>query len=69
MTETYKEKSVELLSLDLQSFNLQKFNFYVEVIKDKEDKKIASILLEAMTNYISSDKFFWDITYASIGLH
>ena len=64
LTETYKEKSVEILSLDLQSFNLQKFNFYVEVIKDKEDKKIASILLEAMTNYISSDKFFWDRTYA-----
>jgi hypothetical protein len=64
LTETYKDKSVELLSLDLQSFNLQKFNFYVEVIKDKEDKKIASTLLEAMTNYISSDKFFWDRTYA-----
>ena len=63
LTETYKEKSVELLSLDLQSFNLQKFNFYVEVVKDKEDKKIASTLLEAMTNYISSDKFFWDRTY------
>jgi hypothetical protein len=64
LTETYKEKSVELLSLDLQSFNLQKFNFYVEVIKDKEDKKLASTLLDAMTNYISSDKFFWDRTYA-----
>jgi hypothetical protein len=64
LTEAYKEKSVELLSLDLQSFNLQKFNFYVEVIKDKEDKKIASTLLEAATNYISSDKFFWDRTYA-----
>lgn len=63
LTETYKKKSVDLLSLDLQSFNLQKFNFYVEVIKDKEDKKIASTLLEAMTNYISSDKFFWDRTY------
>jgi hypothetical protein len=64
LTKTYKEKSVEHLSLDLQSFNLQKFNFYVEVIKDIEDKKIASTLLEAMTNYISSDKFFWDRTYA-----
>lgn len=64
LTETYKEKSVELLSLDLQSFNLQKFNFYVEVIKGKEDKRIASTLLEAITNYISSDKFFWDRTYA-----
>lgn len=64
LTETYKEKSVELLSLDLQSFNFQKFNFYVEVIKDKEDKKIASTLFEAMTNYISSDKFYWDNTYA-----
>ena len=64
LTKTYKEKSVEHLSLDLQSFNLQKFNFYVEFIKDKEDKKIASTLLEAMTNYISSDKFFWDRTYA-----
>ncbi|MDD3044408.1 MAG: hypothetical protein PHF33_02965 [Candidatus Delongbacteria bacterium] len=64
LTETYKEKFVELLSLDLQSFNLQKFNFYVEVIKDKEDKKNASTLLEAMTNFISSDKFFWDRTYA-----
>lgn len=64
LTETYKEKSVALISLDLKSFNLQKFNFYVEVIKDKEDKKIASTLLEAMANYISSDKFFWDRTYA-----
>ncbi|MBA4257920.1 MAG: hypothetical protein C0446_02070 [Chitinophaga sp.] len=64
LTETYKEKSVELLSLDIQSFNFQKFNFYVEVIKDKEDKKNASTLLEAVTNYISSDKFFWDRTYA-----
>lgn len=64
LTETYREKSIGLLSLDLQSFNLQKFNFYVEVIKDKEDKKIASTLLDAMVNYISSDKFFWDRTYA-----
>ncbi|MBS1578309.1 MAG: hypothetical protein JST29_01560 [Bacteroidetes bacterium] len=64
LTETYKETSVDLLSLDLKSFNLQKFNFYVEVIKDKEDKKIATTLLEAMTNYICSDKFFWDRTYA-----
>ncbi len=64
LTETYKEKSVEFLNLDLQSFNLQKFNFYVEIIKDKEYKKNASTLLEAMTNYISSDKFFWDRTYA-----
>lgn len=63
LTETYKEKSVELLSLDLQSLNLQKFNFYVEVIKDIEDKKKASTLLEAMINYLSSDKFFWDRTY------
>jgi len=64
LTETYKEKPVEHFSLDLQSFNLQKFNFYVEAIKDKEDSKIASALLEAMTNYVSSDKFFWDRTYA-----
>lgn len=63
LTETYKETSVELLSLDLQSFNLQKFNFYVELIKDKEDKKNASTLLGAMVNYISSDKFYWDKTY------
>lgn len=63
LTETYKQ-SVELLSLDLQSFNLQKFNFYVEVIKDKKDKKIASSLLEAITHYISSEKFFWDSTFA-----
>ncbi len=63
LTETYKKKSAELLSLDLQSFNLQKFNFYVEVIKDKKDKKIASTLLGAMVNYISSDKFYWDKTY------
>ena len=63
MTETYKEKSVTLLTLDLQSFNLQKLNFYVEVIKAKEDKKNASTLLEAMIKYISSDKFFWDRTY------
>jgi hypothetical protein len=63
LTETYKEKSVALLSLDFQSFNLQKFNFYVEVIKAKEDKKNASTLLEAMIKYISSDKFFWDRTY------
>ena len=64
LTETYKEQSVELLSSDLKSFNLQKFNFYIEVIRDKEDKKFASTLLEAITNYISSDKFFWDRTYA-----
>lgn len=63
LTEVYKEKCVEFLSLDLQSFNLQKFNFYVELIKDKEDKKNASILLGAMVNYISSDKFYWDKTY------
>ena len=63
LTETYKEKSVTLLTLDLQSFNLQKLNFYVEVIKAKEDKKNASTLLEAMIKYISSDKFFWDRTY------
>lgn len=64
LTKTYKEKSAELLSLDLELFNLQKFNFYVEVIKDNEDKNIASTLLEALTNYVSSDKFFWDRTYS-----
>ncbi|MFD2903801.1 hypothetical protein [Sphingobacterium anhuiense] len=64
LTEAYKEKFVEFSSLDLQSFNLQKFNFYVEVIKDKEDKENASTLLGAMINYISSDKFYWDKTYA-----
>lgn len=64
LTETYKKKYVESLSLDLKSFNLQKFNFYVDVIKEKEEKEIASTLLHAMTNYISSDKFFWDRTYA-----
>jgi hypothetical protein len=64
LTETYKEKSAELLSLDFESFNLQKFNFYVEVIKDNEDKNIASTLLEALTNYVSSDKLFWDRTYS-----
>lgn len=63
LTETYKETSVELLNLDLQSFNLQKFNFYVEVIKKKENKKNASTLLGAIVNYISSDKFYWDKTY------
>lgn len=63
LTETYKEKAVELLSLELQSFNLQKLNFYVEVIREKEDKNIALKLLEAIINYISSDKFFWDRTY------
>lgn len=64
LTETYKQKYVELLSLDLVSFNLQKFNFYVEVLKEKEEKKMSSIILEAITNYISSDKFFWDRTYS-----
>lgn len=64
LTEAYKEQGVEFLRLELQSFNLQKFNFYVEVIRDKEDKKNASMLLEAMVNYITSDKFFWDRTYA-----
>lgn len=64
LTETYKEKSVGLLSSELQSFNLQKFNFYIEVIKEKEDKKFASNLLNAIINYVSSDKFFWDKTYA-----
>ena len=63
LTKTYKEKSVELLSSELQTFNLQKFNFYVEVIKEKEDKKFTSILFDAMTKYISTDKFFWDRTY------
>jgi hypothetical protein len=64
LTETYKAKAVEFLSSNLQSFNLQKFNFYVEVIRDKEDKKFASTLLEAITSHVSSDKFFWDRTYA-----
>jgi hypothetical protein len=64
LTETYKEKSVELLSSELHSFNFQKFNFYVDIIKNKKDKKFSSTLLEAMTNYVSSDKFFWDRTYA-----
>lgn len=64
LAKTYKEKSVEHLSLDLQTFNFQKFNFYVEVIQNNEDKNIASTLLEALTNYVSSDKFFWDRTYS-----
>jgi len=64
LMEAYKEESVDFLNLDLQSFNLQKFNFYVKVIKEKEDKKNVSTLFEAMANYISSDKFFWDKTYA-----
>ncbi|PKP03592.1 MAG: hypothetical protein CVU11_07550 [Bacteroidetes bacterium HGW-Bacteroidetes-6] len=63
LTETYKEKAIEFLSSDLHSFNLQKFNFYIEVIRDKEDKKFTSALLEAITGHISSDKFFWDRTY------
>ncbi len=64
LIETYKEKSVDLLDSELQSFNLQKFNFYIEVIKDKEYKEFTSTLLKALINYISSDKFFWDKTYA-----
>jgi len=64
LTETYKAKTVELFSSDLQSFNLQKFNFYVEIVKEREDEKLASNLLEAMVIFISSDKFFWDRTYA-----
>lgn len=63
LTETYKRKSGELLSLNLQSFNLQKFSFYVEVTRDKKDKRFALTLLEAIINFVSSDKFFWDRTY------
>jgi hypothetical protein len=63
LTETYKAKAIELLSSGLQSFNLQKFNFYAEIAKEKEDKKLASNLLEAITSFTSSDKFFWDRTY------
>ena len=35
LIEIYKEKLTESLSLNIQSFNLQKFNFYVDVIKEK----------------------------------
>lgn len=62
LTEAYKQ-SAEQMSLDFKSFNLQKFNFYVEVLKGKKDRKMASSLLEAITYYISSDKFFWDRTF------
>ncbi len=64
LTETYKEKTLEHFSSDLKSFNLQKFNFYVDILKDKKDKEFASSLLEAIIAFISSDKFFWDRTYA-----
>lgn len=64
LTETYKSIIVEFSSSDLQSFNLQKFNFYVEILKESKDKKFAPNLLEAISNFIFSDKFFWDRTYA-----
>jgi len=64
LTEIYKEKYTESLSLNIQSFNLQKFNFYVDVIKEKDDKTITSDLLNGITNYISTEEFFWDMTYA-----
>ncbi|EKJ86150.1 hypothetical protein LEP1GSC017_0003 [Leptospira meyeri serovar Hardjo str. Went 5] len=64
LTETYKKKSTNRLSFDLESFNLQKFNFYVKVIKENENKEVSSALLEAMTIFVSSERFFWDRTFS-----
>ncbi len=64
LTEAYKNNSTKPLSSDLQSLNLQKFNFYVKTIKEAEDKELVSNLLEAISNFISSNKFYWDRTYA-----
>ena len=66
LTEIYKNKAHEFSSSDLQSFNLQKFNFYVEIIKEKKTKKLGFNLLEALIKYVSSDKFFWDRTYSDL---
>ncbi|KAB1064073.1 hypothetical protein [Salibacter halophilus] len=63
LTKTYRKNS-GLLKPDFRSFNLQKFNFYIEITQKKEDNELASSLLEAITNYISSDKFFWDKSYS-----
>ncbi|GBF44522.1 hypothetical protein LPTSP2_38250 [Leptospira ellinghausenii] len=61
---TYKRKFNGQLNFELEAFNLQKFNFYVEVAKEKEYKKETLILIEAMTNFVSSDNFFWDRTFS-----
>lgn len=64
LTSIYKSYYNQSTDFDLQSFNLQKFNFYVGILKESEDKKFGSNLLEAIINFISSDKFHWDKTYA-----
>ncbi len=64
LSETYKKATIELLNSNMQKFNFQKFNFYVEVLRDKGDRTFASTLLDAIIGFVSSNKFFWDKTYA-----
>lgn len=64
LTNVYKSYCTQLVDFNLQSFNLQKFNFYVQVVRDSEDKHLAVNLLEIIVDFIASDKFLWDKSYS-----
>ncbi|MCL2289255.1 MAG: hypothetical protein FWC34_00910 [Bacteroidetes bacterium] len=63
LTRAYKSDLTKLADFNSQRFNLQKFNYYVQIIRDSENKDLAVKLLNAMLDYITSDKFFWDKSY------
>ena len=63
LTSAYKSDLTKLADFNSQRFNLQKFNYYVQIIRDSENKDLAVKLLNAMLDYITSDKFFWDKSY------
>lgn len=62
LATAYKGHPVELSSLNIQSFNLQKFNFYIDVIKEKSDNAIGIELLDMLINHVSSNDFYWNVT-------
>jgi hypothetical protein len=64
LTSIYKPYYTQSEDFDLKSFNLQKFNFYVQIISDSENKHLVVNLLKTMVNFIASDRFFWDKSYS-----
>jgi|GEM_PF-2192425 len=64
LTEAYKSSFIISEEFSFESFNLPKFNFYVQVIQETGKNELAEILLNALLEYLTSDKFFWDKSYS-----
>lgn len=54
----------QIINLDVD-FNLQKFGFLMSLLQDKKyDESIYLKLLQVLTQFIQSDKFYWDKTFS-----